>query len=79
MNDIVTAAKNNDLDSLRHLIDLEKVRDPDYDPKTMPYTQAMNRASITAARHDHPAALGILLDSGCWINDGKLIVSTISM
>jgi hypothetical protein len=75
MEDIVIAAQNNDLDNLRRLIDLEKAQNPALDPIRHPSTRAMQRASAAAARHNQPAALDMLLNSGCWISRGKLIVS----
>ncbi|KAF2661044.1 hypothetical protein K491DRAFT_750840 [Lophiostoma macrostomum CBS 122681] len=68
MADITHAAEHNDLDGLRRLIDLQKATDPEYDANRMPYTKGMQLASVAAARRNHPVAVGLLLDSGCWIN-----------
>ena len=70
MAELVSAVEQNDLDSLRRLIDLEKALDPNYDPKRMPYTEAMQRANIAAVRHNNLDALGILFDAGCTVNVG---------
>jgi hypothetical protein len=61
MDDLVSAAQTNDLDRLRRLVKVEKANNPGLE-----YTSAMQDACHAAACQNHPAALNLLLDSGCW-------------
>ena len=79
MREIVSAAGSNDLDSLRCLIDWEKSHNPALDPIRNPFTMPMQRACAAAARHNHPEALIMLLNNGCWAKGGKLIMRTIQI
>ena len=80
MEDPVSAAQTNNLDSLRGLLDLEKAQNPQLSESSVSHsTKAMQEACHAAARYNHPAALDLLLDSGCWIDPCKYILSTISL
>jgi len=79
MEDLVSAAQANNLDTLRGLLDLEKAQNPLLgESSANQSTTAMQEACHAAARYNHPAALDLLLDSGCWIGPCKHILLTIS-
>ncbi|KAI9035078.1 ankyrin repeat domain-containing protein [Aspergillus affinis] len=62
--DLVNVAQTDQLDKLRHLLDLEIAQNPEFQTSHFP-TPAINAACCTAVRSNNPATLGILLDSGC--------------
>ncbi|KAH8432114.1 ankyrin repeat domain-containing protein [Aspergillus melleus] len=64
--DLVSVAQTDQLDKLRHLLDLEIAQNPQFlTSPTHPFTPAIDAACYAAARSNNPAALDILLDSGC--------------
>ncbi|KAK1139412.1 hypothetical protein N8T08_000775 [Aspergillus melleus] len=66
--DLVSVAQTDQLDKLRHLLDLEIAQNPQFlTSSSHPSTPAMDAACCAAARSNNPAALDILLDSGCLI------------
>jgi hypothetical protein len=76
MKELISAAQTNDLDNLSRLLDQEKVQNPhlsENGPNSS--TSAMQAACEAAARNNHPAALGLLLDSGCWISPDVVIAT----
>jgi hypothetical protein len=78
MANLACAAQINDLEKLRHFIDEEKASHPEISHSSLnKSTKAMQDACHAAARNNHPAALDLLLDSGCWIDPGKLPKSSI--
>ena len=80
MEGLVSAAQTNDLDKLRHFLDLERAQNPQLgEDGTNKSTEAMQAACHAAARYNHPAAPDLLLDSGCWIDRGKHITPTVSL
>lgn len=79
MEDIVSAAQTNDLDKLRQFLDLERAQNPQLEDGINKSTKAMQAACHAAARYNHPAALDLLLDSGCWIDHSKHITPTVSL
>lgn len=75
--DLVSVAQTDQLDKLRHLLDLEIAQNPQFlMSPTHPSTPAIDAACCAAARSNNPAALDILLDSGCSITLGEYIFST---
>jgi len=60
-----SAAQTNDLANLERLLELEKAQHPELNYLN-PCTHAMREAAEMAARHNHPVALALLLDSGCY-------------
>ncbi|KIN03104.1 hypothetical protein OIDMADRAFT_178813 [Oidiodendron maius Zn] len=72
MEELVNAAETNDLDKLRHYLDLERAQNPQLSKEMYKSTAAMRAACHAAARNNHPAALDILLDSGCWIDRASI-------
>ncbi|KAI9034890.1 ankyrin repeat domain-containing protein [Aspergillus affinis] len=66
--DLVSVAQTDQLDKLRHLLDLEIAQNPQFltSPSHLT-TPAIEAACCAAARSNNPAALDILLDSGCSI------------
>ena len=73
----MSVAQTDQLDKLRHLLDLELAQHPEFLTTTShPTTPAIEAACCAAARANNPAALGILLDSGCFVMPGEYIFST---
>jgi hypothetical protein len=74
MADLISAAENNDLDTLRRLLDAEIAQNAgtfEQQPESwMKATGVMLEASYTAAQRNHHAVLNMLLDSGCPIMHG---------
>lgn len=80
MADLVSAAQTNDVDNLRRLIDMERAQNPQLGSNSANQsTKAMQDASYAAARYNCPAALDILLDSGCWVGPSEHILSAASL
>jgi len=72
MDDLVSAAQTNDLDRLRRLLKTEKANNPWLGKDSASQsTSAMQAACDAAARYNHPAALNLLLDSGCCVLPGE--------
>ncbi|PLB53262.1 ankyrin [Aspergillus steynii IBT 23096] len=67
--DLVSVAQTDHLDKLRHLLDLEIAQNPEF------LTPAIDAACYAAARSNNPAALGILLDSGCSVMPDTVITA----
>jgi hypothetical protein len=63
MSDLINAAKINDLQSLRHAL---SVNDGHIPPNKA--TTKMQDACAAAALANHPAAVELLIDNGCWIS-----------
>jgi len=70
MHALVVAARDNDVDNLHRLIDLEMVKHVTELDSANTSTKAMQDACHEAARYNHTAALEVLLDAGCWIDPG---------
>jgi hypothetical protein len=74
VGDVVIAAQTNDLDKLRRCIDLELA-----DNRKNVSRPTLQAACHAAARHNHPAALHMLLDSGCIIDGDKYFLVLVSL
>ncbi|KAF4609414.1 hypothetical protein G7Y89_g15864 [Cudoniella acicularis] len=76
MEDLVSAARTNNLNKLRRFLDLERAQNPQLGDDGVNYsTMAMQAACHAAARYNHPEALDLLLDSGCWIDPSTVIAA----
>jgi hypothetical protein len=71
MEDVVEAAQNNNLDKLRRYIKLELAAHPSLRKNAS--SKILQAGCHAAALYNHPMALDLLLDSGCWIDDSKCI------
>jgi len=75
MSDIVSAVQNNDLEKLRLAVSREQATIPESNRDSANYpTQQMWEACAAAARHNHPKAMEILLDAGCFGSRGEFLV-----
>jgi hypothetical protein len=63
MSDLANAAKTNDLKTLRRLLHDRETHFPPAQSKT-----DMQEACEAAALMNHPAAVKLLVDSGCWMS-----------
>ena len=61
MSDLVSAARINDLQALRHIISVNKEH-----VSLGEATTEMQDACAAAALANHPAAVELLIGSGCW-------------
>lgn len=70
MEDLIAPAGNKDIETLRRLIDVEKYQLEKQLDTTNKSTELMQKACHEAARHNHPEALLVLLEAGCWVDPG---------
>ena len=68
MSELATAVKDNDLDELRRLLNIEKTRFPL--TSTGEVTLSLRQASIAAAEGDNADAMITIWDAGCDFGEG---------
>jgi hypothetical protein len=71
MTELISAAQTNDLDNLSRLLDKEEVQNPHLSENG----PNSSTSAMQAARNNHPAALGLLFDSGCWISPDIVVAA----
>lgn len=63
MSELVTAARNNDVEGLERLLKVEDVKQIDPESGGWKYSRGQV-ACMEAAKHNHPEAVNLLMDTG---------------